>query len=245
MMERLTIGEVSRRSGISVRMLRHYDEIGLVTPERRPENGYRLYSAANVARIQAIVALRQLGFSLGAASELLGGSTTPLAAALKLRLNALDEEITRRNHLRVTLLGLLGRLERANDPSLDELFDGLRELTQMERINRHYTEEQLAELAERAGALGAAGMQRAQDEWTALGDEVRSLIEDRVAPDDPRARSAAERWDGLISAFTGGNADISAGLTQVWETDTEIPGVDVRAWRELGEYIESVRKARP
>lgn len=244
MMERMTIGAVSRRSGISIRMLRHYDEIGLVTPAREPESGYRLYTSADVARIEAIVALRQLGFGLQEIGTLLANDDSPLANALNLRLTALEAEIAQRRRLQSTLRWLLGRLEQAEAPSLDELLDVLKELTAMERVTRYYTEEQLAELAARADALGEEGMRKAEAEWTALSTEVRALIDEGVPPDDPRAQAAADRWDGLIAAFTGGNAGISAGLNQVWANETEIEGVDVSAWRALGEYIESVREAR-
>ncbi|QHC02186.1 MerR family transcriptional regulator [Epidermidibacterium keratini] len=58
------IGEVSQRSGISARMLRHYDSIGLVSPSGRTSGGYRQYSAEDVRRLFQVEALRSLGLSL-------------------------------------------------------------------------------------------------------------------------------------------------------------------------------------
>ncbi|MEZ4495986.1 MAG: MerR family transcriptional regulator [Thermomicrobiales bacterium] len=92
MMERLTIGEVARRSGISIRMLRHYDEIGLVRPERSPHNGYRHFRLDDIVRIQAIVALRQLGFGLSEINGLLTNDLAPFARLLELRLEAIDQK---------------------------------------------------------------------------------------------------------------------------------------------------------
>jgi DNA-binding transcriptional MerR regulator len=58
------IGEVARRSGVSARMLRHYEELGLVRPSGRTGAGYREYSRADIRRIFHIESLRSLGLSL-------------------------------------------------------------------------------------------------------------------------------------------------------------------------------------
>ncbi|MGW6914829.1 MerR family transcriptional regulator [Kitasatospora sp. NPDC054939] len=60
-----TIGDFAKHGRVSVRMLRHYDAIGLLRPDRvDPFNGYRLYEAAQLARLNRIVALKDLGFTL-------------------------------------------------------------------------------------------------------------------------------------------------------------------------------------
>nr|WP_260152347.1 MerR family transcriptional regulator [Hoyosella altamirensis] len=58
------IGEVSRRSGVSTRMLRHYESLGLVTPTGRTSGGYREYSSDDIQRIFHVESLRSLGLSL-------------------------------------------------------------------------------------------------------------------------------------------------------------------------------------
>ncbi|QBJ93310.1 MerR family transcriptional regulator [Streptomyces seoulensis] len=60
----MLIGEVARRSGVSARMLRHYDALGLVRPSGRSVGGYREYSADDVRRIFHVESLRSLGLSL-------------------------------------------------------------------------------------------------------------------------------------------------------------------------------------
>lgn len=60
----MLIGEVARRSGVSARMLRHYDALGLVRPTGRTVGGYRAYSADDVRRIFHVESLRSLGLSL-------------------------------------------------------------------------------------------------------------------------------------------------------------------------------------
>src|SRR3954468_5206225 len=61
----LNIGEFARLGQVSPRMLRHYDELGLLEPDRvDPATGYRSYTASQLGRLHRIVALRDLGFSL-------------------------------------------------------------------------------------------------------------------------------------------------------------------------------------
>lgn len=68
----LKIGEFSKLSRVSIRMLRHYDEIGLLAPEATdPFTGYRYYSEAQLLTVGRITALKEMGFSLAGVSELL------------------------------------------------------------------------------------------------------------------------------------------------------------------------------
>lgn len=70
----LTIGDFARLAGVSVRMLRHYDALGLLTPRRTdPSSGYRFYTAAQLDRANRLVALKDLGFGLDAIKPMLDG----------------------------------------------------------------------------------------------------------------------------------------------------------------------------
>ena len=60
--EAVQVGELAKRTGLTVRMLHHYDEIGLLKPSMHTEAGYRLYTAADVVRLQQVLSLRSLAF---------------------------------------------------------------------------------------------------------------------------------------------------------------------------------------
>jgi len=104
-----SIGEFARIGGVSVRTLRHYDEIGLLVPARvNPDNGYRGYAAEQLGRLNRIVALKELGLTLAQARKLLDGITlAELRGMLALRRVQLENEIeAHRNQL----LGVDARL---------------------------------------------------------------------------------------------------------------------------------------
>ncbi|MGH3153584.1 MAG: MerR family transcriptional regulator [Streptosporangiaceae bacterium] len=90
-----TIGEFGRLGDISIRMLRHYDEIGLLRPAQvDPVTGYRGYSIAQLRDLNRIVALRGLGFSLAEVRQLLAGITgAELQGMLLLRRAELERQI--------------------------------------------------------------------------------------------------------------------------------------------------------
>src|ERR1700740_1353289 len=67
------IGEVATATGLTVRALHHYDQIGLVVPSARTSGGHRLYTGADPAVLYQVTALRQLGLSLEQVAVLLAG----------------------------------------------------------------------------------------------------------------------------------------------------------------------------
>jgi DNA-binding transcriptional MerR regulator len=92
----LNVGEFARLGRVSARMLRHYDEIGLLRPDRVDEtNGYRLYSVRQLARLHRIVALRDMGFGLEQIAEVLSEdvSLDQLRGMLRLRQVQIEESL--------------------------------------------------------------------------------------------------------------------------------------------------------
>lgn len=65
------IGELAERTGLSLRTIRHYDEVGLLKPSGRSDGGFRLYSADDLSRLMVIRRMKPLGFSLEEMTELL------------------------------------------------------------------------------------------------------------------------------------------------------------------------------
>lgn len=66
------IGEVAERVGLSLRTIRYYEEVGLISPSARSQGGFRLYLEADVARLQLVKDMKPLGFSLDEMRDLLG-----------------------------------------------------------------------------------------------------------------------------------------------------------------------------
>ena len=89
----LQIGELGKQTGLSIRTLRYYDEIGLLMPSHRTEAEYRLYSEADIARLQQILSLRQLGFALKEIRQCLENPDFSLGNVINLHLARLQEQM--------------------------------------------------------------------------------------------------------------------------------------------------------
>jgi MerR family transcriptional regulator, thiopeptide resistance regulator len=89
------VGQVTRLSGVSVRTLHHYDEIGLLVPSGRSDAGYRLYSAADLSRLRRILFYRELDFSLEQIAEILADPGVGAEGHLRRQHRLLRERLAR------------------------------------------------------------------------------------------------------------------------------------------------------
>ena len=124
-----TIGELARRSGVSVRTIRFWSDRGVVPPAGRTEAGYRLYGDAALARLELVRTLRELGVDLPAIERVLAreASVTEVAAA---HAAALDVQITT---LRLRRAVLRAVARRGADPEEMRMMHQLASLSDEER----------------------------------------------------------------------------------------------------------------
>ncbi|HEY2474972.1 MAG TPA: MerR family transcriptional regulator, partial [Candidatus Cybelea sp.] len=115
--ELLQIKAFATEAGVSVRTLHLYDRLGLLEPAAVTDSGYRLYGTAEFERLEQILALRFVGFTLEQIKELLGESAPPLADALRMQ----RAVIARQRHRLDSALALVQQAQRAlaADPSAD------------------------------------------------------------------------------------------------------------------------------
>jgi len=110
---RWQIGELAQLTGITVRALRHYDELGLLVPSERSDAGYRIYAEADVRRLYRIVALRQLGFPLEEIASLLGDAGPDLTETARRHLQRVEGDLEQLKRLRLRLARMVQALDRS------------------------------------------------------------------------------------------------------------------------------------
>ncbi|HLI51964.1 MAG TPA: MerR family transcriptional regulator [Thermomicrobiaceae bacterium] len=98
-----SIGQVARLTGLPVKTIRYYAEIDLLPPARLTESGYRQYTAREIWQLELIRTLRFAGFSLEEIGRILGGDL-PVAEAIELQLEALDNQIQHLSRVRSILI---------------------------------------------------------------------------------------------------------------------------------------------
>ncbi len=182
----------ARRSGLTVRALHHYDAIGLLQPSLHTGVGHRLYTADDVARLQQILSLRQLGFALG---EIRGCLDRPDSSPLDVihrHVARLREQMELRRTLCERLESLARSFARAESVSTDKF---LRTIEVMTMIENSYTPEQRQQFQEVAGQVGPKEIRAVEEAWPALLAEVRASHD--LDPASPEAQALAQRWDEL------------------------------------------------
>ncbi|MGN2247903.1 MerR family transcriptional regulator [Frateuria sp. GZRR35] len=205
----LTVGELARRCGLTVRTLHHYDAIGLLKPSLRSDAGYRLYDRANVERLHRIQALRQLGLSLADIGTVLSGPEQPLAEVIDRQIAQLDQELAQATRLRGRLVALRGQLAAGQSPDLADWLDTLELMTMYEK---YFSPEELKQLPMHHD-------RDAQAEWQALVAAVQAAVDRGARPEDHDAQLLALRWMQTLQRDTAGNPDFLLRLNAMHESE--------------------------
>lgn len=226
------IGELAAVTGLTVRTLHHYDEIGLLVPSERTESGHRVYREADAERLYRICALKSIGMSLAQIAEVLDAES--LADALTRHLDHLEEEARRvielRNRVRRIASYAAGELD------VHQLVGLVAAMTQMES---HLTRSQLDALARRHREAGPGHAVEAERRWRQLAEELRPYLQAGAPPASPDVRRIAREADQLIDGFTGGNAEIREALNRLrsFLPEEGLAGWDARLLEYLYEAL--------
>ncbi|WP_433199774.1 MerR family transcriptional regulator [Nocardia sp. CA-107356] len=224
----MLIGEVARRSGVSARMLRHYDSLGLVRPTGRTVGGYREYSPADIRRILHVEGLRSLGLSLSQIGRALDDSGFSPSALVGDLIRKTEERLNREQEL-------LERLRTVDAAEPSGWQDALR-------------------IVELLHGLGSQSAARRQQAVLAPAEDVlvpaELLAEAVLTESDPNVAGAL-RWalaravgDGvasLIPAMSSENVDIRRRAVLAL---AELPGDEATAvlTDALGDADATVRR---
>ena len=228
------IGELAKRTGLTVRTLHHYDEIGLLSPAERSDGGHRVYDEADVQRLYRIVSLRSLGFPLDAIADALDGQAFDPREAVDDHISRLEAQVAREQRLLRTLRHLRDRLDA------DDFLTTIEELTMRER---YYTPDQLAELEQRREALGEDKIREVEQEWADIFATLKTEMENGTDPADPKLRPIGERSRELLEMFTGGNPGIEKSLKTMYETEGPEKASRGMADPAVFAYLAEVRAA--
>src|SRR3990170_4415689 len=131
-----TVKAVANMAGITIRTLHHYDRVGLLKPASVSPSGYRLYSEADLERLQQILFFRELGFGLGEIRAILDDPSFDRREALVTQKRLLIEKQRRLGSLVALIDVSIDAMERGTKLDKDTMFEGFDE----SKI-KEYTEE--------------------------------------------------------------------------------------------------------
>jgi DNA-binding transcriptional MerR regulator len=235
------IKEFARDAGVTVRALHLYDRIGLLKPAALSESGYRLYGETELARLEQILALRFLGFTLEQIKELLGGSARPISSALRLQ----REIILRQKRRLESALRAIDEAERAllrdEAPDVWITLRNVIEVFEMQNdfewTKNYYSDEALERIEQRRRATSSKTIEQGEREWSALIAEVEQAAARGSDPASDEVGELARRWRALVAQFTGGDAEIQQGLNRLWNDPTHWPADFKRPWSDAADAL--------
>ncbi len=218
-----SIGELSKRSGVSIRALRHYDAIGLLRPSAIAASGYRYYDDAAIERLWQILFYRELGFPLGEIAAILDAPGFDCARALHAHKTLLE-------HKRAHLDGLIALVLQAIEKN--EKGERYMEFTpfdtgKIDELRARYAEEAKArwggteayrESMRREAGYTKEDRARMQAEAEAIFRGFAALAGTDPASDCVQA--LVTRWQAYISAsYYECTDEILADLGQMYVSD--------------------------
>jgi len=218
-----TVKQVAKLSGVSVRTLHHYDEIGLLKPDSVGANGYRYYGKDQLLRLQQILFHRELGFPLEQIRQVLDALDFDRAAALKAHRARLEAEARRYRRLVRTIDETLADLEGARRMDDKDLYRGFAPEKQAEYegwIAGRYGAETVE--ASRAAMKGWGGgdVEALQADIERLEAGVAKALTDGLPADSAAVQQLMRGWAGFIDRAWGREptGEAFAGLGQLYQS---------------------------
>ena len=235
----MTVGEVAKKLGTTVRTLQYYDKEGLLSPSTKSEGGRRLYTDKDLITLYQIVSLKSLGFSLDDIKQRLISLETPTDVA-----NALTEQAD----------NIRGKIERLT-ASLTAIEQLKAEVLQMQTVNfkkyadiivnlqiknssyyliKRFDDDTLDHIRNRFNRESGLNF---MDRFNRLSDEIIQLQKENVPPESEKSQRIVKEYWGLIMEFTNGDMSMLPKLMEIGNIDTA-----TNAWEErqkiVNDYLE-------
>jgi len=212
-----SVKQLARLSGVTVRTLHFYDEIGLLKPAFCGANGYRFYQEKQLLTLQQILFFRELGFELKEIQRLLNRGRLDHAKALRSHRKTLAANIERTRRLIKTIDNTLEQIQGKRKMNAAELFKGFDEKTQArheEELVRRFGEnarEGIAESRRKVSKWSKATWEQMGGEWDAICRALVDAMNRKFDPAVPEVQKLVRRHFEWLKNFWTPNRESYAG----------------------------------
>ncbi|MCM3735450.1 MerR family transcriptional regulator [Bacillus cytotoxicus] len=215
-MEMISIQQLTKETGVTVRTLRYYDQIGLLEPSGKTEGGHRLYSEPDVLKLQQILFFKEMGFALKEITNMLETERVNFKEVLQKQLLFVREEQQKLSSIEKMMQAVLHSTELEGDLNWDIMFE-LMQLSQQSPRMRQQFQQQVFSQEEEHLLKNFPNMseQNAEvQEWILLLKRMRQFMQKKKAPSDAEVQGIT----GIIleKCKEMANGD-EAFLDKLWE----------------------------
>ena len=220
MTSQMKIGELARQTGLSIRTLHYYDQVGLLSPSQRTKAGHRLYSERDIIRLQQIVSLRQLGFTLSEIRDCLDSPDYALPQVIDLHLARLREQMALSRTLVQRLSEIATDLKTTKSVAVENLMEAMETISMSEQ---YFTPQQQAVLADR--------FQEHQTEWQEMLSLARSEMTQGSDLKGIKVKALADYWQGIMNSLICGDEQIYESFAKIYQQE----GAAAASWGMMDE----------
>ena len=235
----MTVGEVAKKMGVTVRTLQYYDKEGLLSPSAESEGGRRLYTDKDLVTLHQILSLKSLGFSLDDIKRRLISLETPadVANALTEQANDIRQKI---EQLKTSLAAIeqlkteVLQMQTVNFKKYADIIVNLQMKNDFYYLIKRFDDATLDHIRSQFDKESGLNF---MDRFNRLSDEILQLQKENVPPESDRCQQVVEEYWGLIMEFTNGDMSMLPKLMEFGNIDTV-----TNAWEErqkiVNDYVE-------
>lgn len=235
----MTVGEVAKKIGVTVRTLQYYDKEGLLFPSAESEGGRRLYTDKDLVILHQIISLKSLGFSLGDIKNHLISLETPAdvanaltdqANSIRDKIEQLTSSLTAIEQLKQEVL----QMQTVNFKKYADIIVNLQMKNDTYYLIKHFDDDTLDHIRNRFDKESGLDF---MDRFNRLSDELVELQKEDVPPESEKCQRVVKEYWGLITEFTNGDMSMLPKLMEFGNIETA-----TNAWEErqkiVSEYLE-------
>ena len=230
----MTVGEVARKMGVTVRTLQYYDKEGLLSPSAESEGGRRLYTDEDLVMLHQIVSLKSLGFSLEDIKGRLISLKTPADVANALTEQAGDirqkiEQLTASLSAIEQLKAEVLQMQTVNFKKYADIIINLQMKNDSYYLIKRFDDDTLDHIRSRFNKESGLDF---MDRFNCLSDEIVQLQKENVPPESDKCQQVVKEYWNLIMEFTNGDMSMLPKLMEVGNIDTA-----TNAWEERQKIV--------
>ena len=235
----MTVGEVAKKIGVTVRTLQYYDKEGLLSPSAESEGGRRLYTDKDLVILHQIISLKSLGFSLNDIKHRLISLETPSdvanalteqADSIRKKIEQLTATLTAIEQLKEEVL----QMQTVNFKKYADIIVNLQMKNDFYYLIKRFDDDTLDHIRNRFDKESGLDF---MDRFNRLSDEIIELQKASMSPESEKCQRVVKEYWGLITEFTNGDISMLPKLMEAGNIDTA-----TNAWEErqkiVNDYLE-------
>ena len=232
----MTVGEVAKKMGVTVRTLQYYDKEGLLSPSAESEGGRRLYTDKDLITLHQIISLKSLGFSLDDIKERLISLETPADVAnalteqaddIRQKIEQLQASLSAIEQLKAEVL----QMQTVNFKKYADIIVNLQMKNDSYYLIKRFDDDTLDHIRSQFDKESGLDF---MDRFNRLSDEIVQLQKENVPPESEKCQQVVKEYWGLIMEFTNGDMSMLPKLMEVGNIDTA-----TNAWEERQKIVNT------